>query len=293
MRHAPLYFVVTALSLSIYSFQHSKNNGLLTNFNVNTHGFLNSGGSPGGRTGAPGESTCTSCHGGQVQSGVGFNTIVVSNGNGPVSNYIPGETYTVVVTMATNNPKNGFEIVALGSANQAAGSVTITDATNTKKITIGGKQRATHTSSGNTMSTWTYSWTAPATDMGMITFYLATNQTNSNGQDTGDIIRTSQLSLASTLSINDNKNISEAQISYNTATNSVHVELSAIKNGDVSFNLVDLNGKTVQFERLGKVEEGNNTFNVRVDHSIPNGYYIVHLGLGNQFTSKKIVVINE
>ena len=68
--------------------------------------------------------------------------------------------------------------------------------TQIKTATISGGQRkyATHKSSSNTSATqtWNWTWEAPATEQGAITFYVATNKANNNGNDNGDIIYLSQ-----------------------------------------------------------------------------------------------------
>jgi len=49
-------------------------------------------------------------------------------------------------------------------------------------------------------ASWTFPWVAPATDVGPVTFYVATNMANNNGNSTGDFIFTQSktISAAST-----------------------------------------------------------------------------------------------
>ncbi len=144
------------------------------------------GGSPGGKTGSPGDggATCTQCHAGtaQVQGGLISTTI-------PFSGYEPGQTYTITVSAnMAGISKYGFELTAESAGGVKQGSFSITDPARTKKVN-GGKA-VTHTSggtvaSGNSIS-WSFDWTAPAAGTGQITFYTAVNATNSNGGTSGD-----------------------------------------------------------------------------------------------------------
>jgi len=273
---------------------------LLLSFNWNSSKKLekyyleshkNTGGAPSGRTGAPGEGNCTSCHSGAVQSGTGVNSIIISDMNGTVSEYIPGNTYTVVVSMTTASGKNGFEILALNSSNAQAGAMTITDATHTKIVSgSAGKKYVTHTTAGTTISTWTFNWTAPATNVGNVTFYLATNETNSNNGDSGDIIRTSNVSIGSTVGVEESNVVSEVNIGYASATNSLNVTIDSKQNGSAAINIVDIAGKSVQFEELGSVDNGSNGFSVKLNNSLPAGMYVAHISVNNQFVTKKFYV---
>ncbi len=143
------------------------------------------GGAPTGRTGAPGESTCTSCH--SANAGVGQLKITVP------ATYVPGQTYTIQVQHITTDISRsiwGFETIPLSATNTMAGSVGNQN-TNTRIRTSGTKNYVTHTSAGNfpgqTLgATWTFNWTAPATDIGPVTFYAAGIEGDNSGDESGD-----------------------------------------------------------------------------------------------------------
>lgn len=252
---------------------------------------LSTSGSPGGKTGAPGDGSCTSCHSGTVQSGTGFQTVVLTNAAGTmVTSYNPGETYTVSVGMLTTNAKNGFEIVALTPSNTAAGSVAVINATTTKTVTFGGKTRITQKSGGTSLNNWSFHWTAPATNVGNVTFYLGTNVSNSNGSDSGDIIRNSQHVFGSTAGIEETVAKVAINLGYAQATNSLTIDLTSQLNGEAAINLVDLSGKSVQFEQLGNVATGNNLLQVKLNKQLPKGIYVAHINVNNNFVSKKIYI---
>lgn len=146
-------------------------------------------GAPSRRTGAPGESNCTSCHSSNTQTGQ-------ANIIAPAT-YVPGQTYTIQIQNTTTDLSRtswGFEMTSLTAANTAAGTYTHTTAfTQTKTGTVSGGTRnyATHTTSGvfpgqSGGSTWSFNWTAPATDVGPITHYLAVLHGDNGQDDTGD-----------------------------------------------------------------------------------------------------------
>ena len=207
-----------------------------------------------------------------------------------VTSYNPGETYTVSVGMLTTNAKNGFEIVALTPSNTAAGSVAVINATTTKTVTFGGKTRITQKSGGTSLNNWSFHWTAPATNVGNVTFYLGTNVTNSNGSDSGDIIRNSQHVFGSTAGIEENTAKVAINLGYAQATNSLTIDLTSQLNGEAAINLVDLSGKSVQFEQLGNVATGNNLLQVKLNKQLPKGIYVAHINVNNNFVSKKIYI---
>ena len=285
MKKNHVFLALLAGSIGLLSFNSIKQNNA-----INTY-HLNANGSPGGKTGAPDDQTCTQCHSGTVQSGTNFQTVVLTNASGTiVTSYNPGETYTVTVGMLTSNAKNGFEIVALTPSNTQAGSVAVTSATTTKTVTFGSKTRITQKSGGTSLNNWSYSWTAPATNVGNVTFYLGTNVSNSNNNDNGDVIRNSQHVFGSTAGIQENTAKVAINLGYSKASNSLTIDLASQLNGEAAINLVDLSGKSVQFEQLGNVSTGNNMLNVKLNNQLPKGVYVAHINVNNNFVSKKIYI---
>jgi len=283
------YFFISTLCLSTFLLSFSwESNSELATYYKNSH--KDTSGGPAGRTGAPGEQNCTACHSGTVQSATGINSIVISDANGPVTQYTPGTTYAVTVSMVSSSAKNGFEIVSLNSSNAQAGTVTIADATNTKLVTGSGKQYVTHKTAGTSHTTWSYAWTAPATNIGNVTFYLATNETNSNSQSSGDIIRLSNQVIGSTAGIKEETIFADVSVGFSANNNALNIQMDANQTGNASINLVDLNGRSVQFEELGTVSKGKNGFSVLLNSKIPSGIYIAHISLNNNFVTKKIYI---
>lgn len=149
-------------------------------------------GPPPGHTGAPGdpaEQTCTVCH--FDNGGPGVLTIVAP------PNYIPGQTYQIQVQHATTDMTRmrwGFQMTSLDGSNTAAG--TFTDTSGFTQTDFGNLRfYVEHTETGTFPGTtggasWTFDWTAPATDVGPVTFYAAGNEANNDNTFDGDQIYT-------------------------------------------------------------------------------------------------------
>jgi hypothetical protein len=271
----------------LISLQHI-NNGSIESYHKMPH---NSGGVGAGRTGAPGESNCTACHAGTAQDGANENILTILDGTNPVTTYTPGQQYTVALAMTSNPAKRGFQATALTSGNTMAGSFT-GQAGNTS-INGTTKKYANHTSTSNTSSTlsWTWNWTAPAAGSGNITFYVATNKTNNNGNDNGDVIYLSQhvFSEASSAGIEETKTES-MQIYFDGNSNSIHANFDALSVSATSLKLIDFSGKVIYNTTLGASDIGKNTREIQLNKSLKAGTYIATLEIGRKVYSKKIVI---
>jgi hypothetical protein len=100
--------------------------------------------------------------------------------------YSPGTTYIINFTVP-NSSKPGFSMSALTSSNTNAGTFAVTNSTNTSLLTQSGISYIGH-KSANSNSTWSFNWTAPASNVGNITFYSAVNKSNALGTSSGDSI---------------------------------------------------------------------------------------------------------
>ena len=165
---------------------------LLTDNAANPRARAFSAGPPAGYTHAPGEVDCSDCHTTPAQSA---GTISL---NAP-PRYTPGETYDIIVTHDTQDPTRvrwGFELTALDSSDQKAGALAPSDDL-TQVVNNQGpfptRQYIEHTSKGTfpgqqNGANWTFKWTAPDSDVGPVTFYVAGNQANGDGNSSGDNI---------------------------------------------------------------------------------------------------------
>ncbi len=144
----------------------------------------------GGHTGAPGETSCTGCHGGTANTGPGSLHLALSD---TTLRYTPGETFDARVTLRqAGRDKFGFVGLALKDAgNTTVGTFTIDDAVRTRTYSDGPRKYVSHTPCGADAAppdslAWTFHWKAPATNVGNITLYLAGLAANHNHALSGD-----------------------------------------------------------------------------------------------------------
>lgn len=142
-----------------------------------------------GRTGAPSEGHCSSCHNGNNPGG--FNgTLEIT---GMPAEVQPNIVYPLTITMtptAGSPVRGGFQLVALDGSNVNAGNLAIGNAQTGTEFS-GGREYIEHRGAKNFVSggpvSWTFNWTAPATASGnIIKFYYAGNFGNNNNNDSGD-----------------------------------------------------------------------------------------------------------
>ena len=161
-----------------------------------TSELMYSSGSPGGKSGSPGDggATCTQCHGGTATPQSGWITSTI-----PVEGYEPGQTYSITATGThAGVGKFGFELTSEDMAANKVGTLTVTNTVENQLVN--GNNSITHKSAGTTPNgdtkSWTFDWTAPAAGTGDVTFYSAFNAANGNGNNQGDVIYTSTLAVA-------------------------------------------------------------------------------------------------
>ncbi len=152
-----------------------------------------------GRTGSPTETTCTSCHSSYALN-AGSGSIAITH-NIPTSGYVPGTTYAISVTVAqTGFSLFGFGFEALTSSNTSAGTITVTNTTKMKLTTAGnGRVNITHKTNGGSGTSpvaFTFNWTAPATNLGTISFFAAGDACNNNGNEFGDYVYSTSLTIS-------------------------------------------------------------------------------------------------
>jgi hypothetical protein len=124
------------------------------------------GGAPAGYTGSPGDTHhCVSCHYGSAATVTGWIT-----SNIPVQGYSPGTIYTITAT-ATGSGAKGFEVSPQGPTGTQLGIL----AAGTNNKLAGGTKYVTQKSAGSSSSavTYNFTWTAPASGSGSVTFYGA------------------------------------------------------------------------------------------------------------------------
>jgi hypothetical protein len=205
-------------------------------------GVDNSSGSPGGKTGSPGDGgvTCTQCHAGTAMSAEGL-----ISSNIPAEGFIPGETYEIEVSISDDDAgRFGFELTAEDESGNKIGEFQLTDEENTRLVN--SDAAVSHTFNGTSPQsnsrTWIANWMAPAEIDGNINFYTAVNVANGNGANSGDQIYTNSVSYQ----INDVgiEEISLVEGIYpNPATNFLNLDLAK---SDLEISVYSINGKVLE-----------------------------------------------
>ena len=277
------YVVLSAIILTagMFSFQKSGNEKI-GSFSKG-HFYYPNGLNIGSVAGAPGESSCVSCHSGNTQSGASVNTMTFLSGTTPVTHYTPGSTYNVGLTMSPNPTRRGFQAVAMNSSNAVVGTV---------GALVGARivsNRAMHSSDSDVA--WTWTWTAPSTDVGNVTFYVASMAAGGSTNQTGDVVYLSQHVLSSSAGLTEEvKNKYNFSAGYSSANNSVVIDFNSLVSGDMYFNLVDLNGRSVFTYKMGTASIGANKEQIALPEDLKNGMYVVNMFVNNNAMEQKIMI---
>ena len=249
-------------------------------------------------TGSPGEFDCTSCHtGNNVNSGTG--SISISSPNMPNWQYVPGQVYQIDVTVAqTGAPLFGFGFEALRTSNNTNGGtfqITNTSSTFLKTGFINGSNRTNvvHKKNGglsNDSHTFSFNWTAPATNIGNIIFYSAGNAANNQGDTLGDFIyKTQQLITPSITGINEIQS-SAISVYPNPATDFINVALPESQT-ETSYSILDLSGKIVDQGKM-VIPQGK-SFSVNLSQSLKEGIYFIEVNNLGDYKRQKFVKLKN
>ncbi|HXG63469.1 MAG TPA: choice-of-anchor V domain-containing protein [Blastocatellia bacterium] len=158
--------------------------------------YANSTGPEARYTGAPGDlGSCVNCHDTFERPNVGPGNVEI--GGQPVV-YEPGRDYTLTVTVQQNNrTRYGFQLTAIDKDGARAGTFAPLNGDTQLNVLTGanGRQYIQHTSQGTNPTTsgrriWQVRWTAPATDIGTVRFFVAGNAANGDGTNQNDYIYT-------------------------------------------------------------------------------------------------------
>lgn len=284
---------IAALAIGTLAFQHTGKSDI-SRFVKFTH--KNANGAPAGRTGAPGEPSCATaiCHNGAALDGTTENTLVLLSGASVVTDYLPGQSYNVTVAMASNPTKKGFQATALDGSNNMAGTFTGQTIGGTAINSSAGRQYANHTATSNEAaenSLWIWTWTAPATDVGPVTFYVATNKTNNSSTAAGDAIYLSEHVIGSAAGVaEESKEETNFSAGYNSENHKLHIDFNSLSSGEMYLNLVDLNGRSAYTADLGKAIIGKNNTSVKLPSDLKNGIYIANIFVHNKPMSAKVMI---
>ena len=249
----------------------------------------------GGHTGAPGETNCTFCHPGTANTGLGTLAFDI----GGATQYVPGQTYTATVRIKqTGVNKFGFVNGALQNAgNISIGTLTRIDTIRTRLfLDNGARKYIGHKPCGADAiyadsTEWKFTWTAPLTNVGNITLYLAVLSTNHNHATTGDNTYTKTIVLSpSTLGLTEfSLQSSDISVFPNPASDYFNLDFINKINGKTEINLFNCNGKLISVLFKGELIKGkiNKKFEIG---EYEKGIYIIQIINSGNSVYKKLMI---
>jgi hypothetical protein len=247
-------------------------------------------GAPNGNTGSPADGvTCakTNCHPGPATFLSGIITSDV-----PAGGYEAGNVYTITATVTdATKTRFGFQISPQDVLGNLLGTMSLINTSETK-LTGSGKW-ITHTTAGTLNpggKTWTFNWTAPAAGTGDVTFYGAFNFANNDGLKTGDIIKTSSLTIQE---FDPNAGVQEANTNASTklipnpGNGLFSVILPENTKEAVHIVLYDLSGSEISELYHGYTAEQFVMLDIR-HLGLTGGYYLIRTETGNRIMVNKL-----
>lgn len=260
-----------------------------------TAGIQSSNGKAGA-VGSPGEQTCSqsNCHTGTTDNSMG-GSVTLTSPDLINWEYTPGQTYTLTTTVTQQGRTLfGMGLEALLPSGANAGNLLPGSGTTTKNATIAGNSRKNivhNTNAGNTTNahSFTFSWTAPATDVGPVTIYFAGNATNNNGARTGDYIyNNSQIVTPASVSVQEEVDTPFIFSFYpNPTRENITVNYSLEQSAKVTYTIYDLTGKQVQSDSSNRFP-GAQQQNVDLNN-LQAGTYLLSLNVNGNVITKRFV----
>ncbi|MFK7935181.1 MAG: choice-of-anchor V domain-containing protein [Saprospiraceae bacterium] len=208
----------------------------------------------------------------------------------PVENYVPGETYTLAVTInASGSPAEyGFQAVALDESDANTGSFG-TPVSGQQITTLGnGNSYWEHQGAQNT-NAFEIEWTAPADAAGAITFYSAGIAANDGNGSGGDGAANSSLSVAPMVSsvFGVEALPVQVQISPNPVQDIANVQISTAERSELQLNIFNTNGQLVQ-NQTANVAAGDHQLEVNTT-DLAAGIYHLQLTDGERVKTVKML----
>ena len=243
----------------------------------------------GGHTGAPGETGCNGCHAGTPNSGS-----AIIDFNLGTTTYNPGQTYTGFVRLQqTGMQKFGFVCLALKNSNTTTiGTFNLLDTVRTRTYADGNRNYVSHTPCGadsTDANSWSFTWTAPATNVDTITIYLGALAANHNEATTGDYGYQQKIILPPQISNGINEiNNHKIKVYPNPVTDKIAVE--GIEGEQISaISIIDISGKTV-IEKMNPASDNPLTVYLSENSILPQGTYFIKITTDKSTCIKKIVI---
>jgi hypothetical protein len=251
-------------------------------------------GPPTGTTGAPGENNCTMCHGGSPSAGTDLTRLDVPQEL--IKGYKPGQTYDLaIITESPNISRFGIQLTALTASGAMAGSLS-TAGSDLKLQSQSGKQYLSHTRSGSTsgitggLKTWNFKWTAPATNVGKVTFYTSWMASNNNGRnDSGDKVYTPTFSIDADPTGVAPKALPDGwMLGPNPSDGDFQLRFNTLDNTPIEISVVNVAGQVVYAKEWTAV--GSNFDQTIALGHLSKGIYMAQINVGGKQYVERLIV---
>ncbi|MBC8314544.1 MAG: T9SS type A sorting domain-containing protein [Bacteroidales bacterium] len=237
-------------------------------------GLKNDAGAPPGYTNSPGDGqNCTHCMGGTAVPVADWITSDI-----PLTGYVPGITYNILVTVTGNGDK-GFEL----SPQNLDGYLLGTLISGMENKLVGSGKYVTHKlASSENPTSWLFQWTAPEPGVGAITFYACAVVGMLNTKTT------TMIAPQNTLGINDQQTI-PVRIYPNPVVDKLTVSFSPNRAESVKLELLSINGKMISnlFQGAGFAGEQSMVFPIDLE----SGIYLLRIQIAGESQVRKVIVL--
>jgi hypothetical protein len=187
----------------------------------------------------------------------------------------------------------GFEALQASGAN--AGTLTAGTGTHTGNFTVSGNSRKniiqnTDGGASSNTHTFTFTWVAPTTNIGNVTFYTSGMCCNNNGNEVGDYVYSkSQVVTPVAASVAEEKSEALNMIAYpNPASEMMNLDYTLPESGKVKASIFSMNGQHVMdiFEANQTAGPIHRTFDVT---SLASGLYVINVSVNGKNLEAKMI----
>jgi hypothetical protein len=234
-------------------------------------------GAPAGYTGSPGDGqNCTHCHGGTASTVQNWIT-----SNVDPSGYLPGQTYTITVTV-TGSGNKGFEVSPQDAAGNKYGTIMMGPGC---EFAGGNVNYITHSATSNSNpKVWTFQWTAPNAGSGPVTMYGAF-AVSKNTTKLSTLVIPENIGTG----IADKPAASAISVFPLPANNGLNVRFNLEKEANVRLSLVNTATGIKNILRQEQMSAGDQT--IKLDcSSIADGVYILLAEYGGLKHQAKVII---
>lgn len=244
---------------------------------------------------------CAGCHGQNEQVDgngniVGYGNIVnagtmnvfrILDGSTQVTEYVPGQEYTLELNMSSFFERKGFNVVVCADNGEKGIFSTIPTETGVQTTNDASGTAATHTANTG-IDVWRWKWTAPSTAPGTITFNILTLKDNGVSDNNRDSLFISSEEISPASATLDEM-ASTQDISVWVAGNTLILGSSNLEYQSLEVEMFSISGQRVLQQRVTLPEQSI----IQLDKAVTalSGIYFVQIKdqVGHTFKRKVLI----